>query len=151
MSIDIRTIDIHKLLHYLPHRYPFLLIDRVEQVEPGKSVTALKNVTFNEPYFSGHFPENPVMPGVLILEAMAQTAGVLAFVTEDKSPEDVLYFYAGIDNARFKHVVTPGDQLRLSMAVEKHRQDVWKFNGKAMVGETLVCSADIMLAGRRDK
>lgn len=151
MTIDIQTIDIHKLLYYLPHRYPFLLIDRVEQVEPGKSVTALKNVTYNEPYFSGHFPENPVMPGVLILEAMAQTAGVLAFVTEDNNPQDVLFFYAGIDNARFKHVVTPGDQLRLHMAVEKHRQDVWKFNGKAMVGNTLVCSADIMLAGRRNK
>jgi 3-hydroxyacyl-[acyl-carrier-protein] dehydratase len=151
-DIDIQAIDIHKLLYYLPHRYPFLLIDRVEHVEPGKSVTALKNVTFNEPYFSGHFPENPVMPGVLILEAMAQTAGVLAFVTKEyKNPRDVLYFFAGVDNARFKHIVSPGDQLRLHMTVEKHRQDVWKFNGQAMVGEVLVCSADIMLAGRKDQ
>lgn len=148
MTIDIQTIDIHKLLYYLPHRYPFLLIDRVEQVEPGKSVTALKNVTFNEHYFSGHFPENPVMPGVLILESMAQAAGVLAFVTQEYKN---LFYFAGIDNARFKHVVTPGDQLRLHMTVEKHRQDVWKFNGIAMVAEKLVCSADIMLAGRKDK
>jgi len=154
MTIDIQTIqtmDIHKLLYYLPHRYPFLLIDRIEQIELGKSVTALKNITFNEPYFTGHFPGNPVMPGVLILEAMAQTAGVLALVTENKNPQDVLFYYAGIDNARFKHVVSPSDQLRLHMTVEKHRQDVWKFNGKAMVGKVLVSSADIMLAGRRNK
>jgi 3-hydroxyacyl-[acyl-carrier-protein] dehydratase len=151
MTID-TPIDIHKLLYYLPHRYPFLLIDRIEQIEAGKSVTALKNVTFNEPYFTGHFPENPVMPGVLILEAMAQTAGALAFITQKyENPRDVLYFFAGVDNARFKHVVKPGDQLRLHMSVEKHRQDVWKFNGKATVDNTLVCTADIMLAGRKDK
>jgi 3-hydroxyacyl-[acyl-carrier-protein] dehydratase len=145
-------MDIHKILHYLPHRYPFLLIDRVEHLDSGKSIIALKNVTYNEHFFSGHFPENPVMPGVIILEAMAQAAGVLAFVSQNyEKPGEVLYFFAGIDNARFKQVVLPGDQLRLEMTVEKHRQDVWKFNGKGTVGKNLVCSADIMLAGRKDK
>jgi 3-hydroxyacyl-[acyl-carrier-protein] dehydratase len=145
-------LDIHKLLYYLPHRYPFLLIDRIEELEAGKSITALKNVTINEPYFTGHFPENPVMPGVLILEAMAQTAGALAFITQKfENPRDVLYFFAGIDRARFKHIVIPGDQLRIHMSVERHRQDIWKFNGEAMVDKILVCTAEIMLAGRQEK
>ena len=144
-------MDIHKLLHYLPHRYPFLLIDKIEHMEKGQSIIGLKNVTYNEPYFTGHFPENPVMPGVLILEAMAQTAGIVALTTqhENSKPGEVLYFFAGIDNARFKHIVTPGDQLRLHMKVEKHRQDVWRFNGEARVSDKVVCTADVMLAGRK--
>jgi 3-hydroxyacyl-[acyl-carrier-protein] dehydratase len=146
------NLDIHKILQYLPHRFPFLLIDRVEKLEPGKSIIALKNVTYNEPYFTGHFPEFPVMPGVIILEAMAQAAGILSFVTQEvKKPGEVLYFFAGIDNARFKQVVSPGDQLRLHMTIEIGRQDVWKFHGKAMVEDKLACEADLMLAGRKNK
>jgi 3-hydroxyacyl-[acyl-carrier-protein] dehydratase len=145
-------MDIHKILYYLPHRYPFLLIDRIEELEPGKSITALKNVTINEPYFTGHFPENPIMPGVIILEAMAQTAGVLAFVTQKyEKPRELLYFFAGIDNARFKHVIEPGDQMRLHLTLERGRREVFRFSGKAMVGETLACSADILLAGRKQE
>lgn len=146
------NLDIHQILKYLPHRYPFLLIDRVEKLEPGKSITALKNVTYNEPFFTGHFPELPVMPGVIILEAMAQAAGMLIFMTQQHQPPgEVLYFFAGIDNARFKQVVSPGDQLRLHMTVERGRQDVWKFHGQAMVGDKLACEADLMLAGRKNK
>lgn len=143
-------MDIHQILYYLPHRYPFLLIDRVIEIELNKSVTALKNVSMNEPYFAGHFPDKPVMPGVIILEAMAQTAGILAVKSqEDCDPKKVLYFFAGIDNARFKHVVEPGDQLFLQMQIERHRQDVWRFNGVAKVNNHIVCTADIMLAGRK--
>jgi 3-hydroxyacyl-[acyl-carrier-protein] dehydratase len=146
------NLDIHEILKYLPHRYPFLLLDRIEKLEAGKSIIALKNVTYNEPYFTGHFPGLPVMPGVLILEAMAQAAGMLSFVTQNlQSPGEVLYFFAGIDNARFKHVVSPGDQLRLHVNHEKSRQDVWKFHGTAMVGDKLACEADLILAGRKNK
>jgi len=141
-------MDIYEILKYIPHRYPFLLIDRVESLEKGKSIVALKNVTMNEPYFTGHFPENPVMPGVVLLEALAQAAGVLAVVTQNHNPHDVLYFYGGIDNARFKQVVIPGDQLKLHVSVEKNRQEVWKFNGKVLVEQKVVCTADIILAGR---
>lgn len=145
-------MDIHQILEYLPHRFPFLLIDRVESLEPEKSIVGLKNVSMNEPYFQGHFPEEPVMPGVIILEAMAQTAGILAVVSLQRAnPKEVLYFFAGVDNARFKQVVTPGDQLRLHMTIERSRQDVWKFNGIAMVEDKVVCTADIMLAGRKNK
>jgi len=144
-------MDIHKILEFLPHRYPFILIDRVEQIERGKSIVALKNVTINEPFFMGHFPENPVMPGVLMLEALAQAGGILALDTlfADKFSEKLLYYFAGIDNVRFKHIVIPGDQLRLYVTVDKSRQNVWKLNGKAMVENKLACSADFMIAGRR--
>lgn len=146
------NLDIHEILKYLPHRYPFLLIDRIEKIEEGKSIIALKNVSYNEPYFMGHFPGLPVMPGVLILEAMAQAAGMLSFVTQKlEKPGEVLYFFAGIDNARFKQVVSPGDQLRLHVTLEKSRQDVWKFHGDARVGDKLACEADLILAGRKDK
>ena len=112
-------MDIHEILEYLPHRYPFLLIDRVVEVVPGKSIHAYKNVTINEPFFVGHFPHHPVMPGVLIMEALAQAAGILSFKTEDKKPtqNDVFYF-AGIDEARFKRPVMPGDQLNLHVEIE---------------------------------
>jgi 3-hydroxyacyl-[acyl-carrier-protein] dehydratase len=141
-------MDIHKILEFLPHRYPFVLIDRVEYLDKGKSIIALKNVSINEPYFVGHFPGNPVMPGVLMLEAMAQAGGILALET---TPEKVLYYFAGIDNVRFKHIVTPGDQLRLYVTAEKSRQNVWKLKGKAMVDDKLACSADFMIAGRKER
>ena len=139
--------DIHDILKYLPHRYPFLLIDRIESLDPGKSVTALKNITYNEPYFTGHFPELPVMPGVLILEAMAQAAGIL--ILDRKNPS--LFLFAGIDNARFKQMVSPGDQLHLHITLVRGRQDVWKFHGEATVNNKLVCEADLILAKKREK
>lgn len=139
-------MDIYRILEQLPHRYPFLLIDRVEHMEPGKSIVAIKNVTINEPYFSGHFPENPVMPGVLILEAMAQAGGILAIETV---PEKTLYFFAGLDNVRFKHVVIPGDQLKFHVVVDRTRQNVWKFKGEAKVNDEVVCAADFMIAAER--
>ena len=132
-------MDIHEILEYLPHRYPFLLIDRVVEVVPGKSIHAYKNVTINEPFFVGHFPHHPVMPGVLIMEALAQAAGILSFKTEDKKPtqSDVFYF-AGIDDARFKRPVMPGDQLHLHVTYERHKMMMWKTNGKAMVDGKVV-------------
>lgn len=140
-------MDIHKILERLPHRYPFLLIDRVIKLEMGKSITALKNVTINEPFFQGHFPENPVLPGIIMLEAMAQAGGILAL---ESVPEKILYYFAGIDNVRFKRIVTPGDQVVFTVTVDKNRQNVWKFKGSAMVENELACSADFMIAGRRD-
>jgi 3-hydroxyacyl-[acyl-carrier-protein] dehydratase len=139
------VMDIHEILKFLPHRYPFLLIDRVIKIEMGKALTAIKNVTMNESFFNGHFPGRPVMPGVLILEAMAQAGGVLAYKSTNTSPEDgVLYYFAGIDNARFRRVVEPGDQLRLEVKVLRTKRDIWKLEGSAYVGEDLVCSAEFM-------
>jgi len=140
-------MDIHEILKYLPHRYPFLLIDRVVKIEMGESLTAIKNVTMNESFFAGHFPGRPVMPGVLILEAMAQAGGVLAYKSTNTSPEDgVLYYFAGIDNARFRRVVEPGDQLRLEVKVLRSKRDIWKLEGSAYVGDDLACSAEFMSA-----
>lgn len=144
-----KELDIHQILKHLPHRYPFLLIDRVTDVKPGVSLTGYKNVTFNEPYFTGHFPQRPVMPGVLILEALAQATGILAFRTVDKIPdENSLYYFVGIDKARFKHPVEPGDQLVLHVEFVKEKRGIWKFIGKASVDGKVVCSADIMCAER---
>ena len=142
-------MDIHEILEYLPHRYPFLLIDRVVAVEPGKSIHAYKNVTINEPFFVGHFPHHPVMPGVLIMEALAQAAGILSFKTEDKKPtqSDVFYF-AGIDEARFKRPVMPGDQLHLHVEIERQMRGVWKFKGEARVDGQLAAEAKLMCAKR---
>ncbi len=141
------VMDIHEILKYLPHRYPFLLIDRVIEIKEGESVIAIKNVSMNEAYFVGHFPSRPVMPGVLILEAMAQAAGVLAYKTTNSSPEDgTLYLFAGIDNARFRRVVEPGDQLRLEVKVLRARRDMWKLSGEAYVGDELACSAELLSA-----
>lgn len=132
---------------YLPHRYPFLMIDRVIAVEPGKSLVAIKNVTINEPFFQGHFPRSPVMPGVLIIEALAQAAGVLTFKSEDSLPDDENWFFlAGIDNARFKKMVKPGDQLRLEVEILRARHNLWKFKGVATVDGQLACSAEILNA-----
>lgn len=144
-------LDIHEILKYLPHRYPFLLIDRVLDIDPGKSLIALKNVTINEAYFMGHFPNRPVMPGVLILEAMAQAGGVLAYKSTNTTPQDgILYYFAGIDNARFRRVVEPGDQLRLEVKVLRSKKDIWKLEGFAYVGEELACSAEFLSARKSD-
>lgn len=149
MSNQMNTMDIKEILKYLPHRYPFLLIDRVLDFTPGESLHAIKNVTINEPFFVGHFPVAPVMPGVLILEAMAQATGLLAFKTMSSEPSpDVLYYFAGIDNARFKRVVEPGDQLHFEVKMIKERRGIGVFYGEAKVDGELVCSAEIMCARR---
>ena len=143
------SLDIYDILKHLPHRYPFLLIDRVVDYEPGKNLVAIKNVTHNEPHFPGHFPNRPIMPGVLILEALAQATGILAFKTADHIPDDnSLYYFVGIDNARFKQPVEPGDQLQLEVEFVKQMRGIWKFKGKALVDGKVVCSADLMCAER---
>jgi len=142
-------MDIHQVLEHLPQRFPLLMIDRVLECEPGKRILALKNVSANEPYFPGHFPHRPVMPGVLILEAMAQAAGILVFRTLGSRPDDKsVYYYAGIDNARFKRPVEPGDQLRIEVLILGSKRGVWKFGCTARVGEILVAEADILCTVR---
>ena len=140
-------MDIYEVLEHLPHRYPFLLVDRVLDFEPGKSLVAIKNVSVNEPFFPGHFPHRPIFPGVLIMEALAQATGILAFKSTDSKPSgNSLYYFAGIDNARFKKPVQPGDQLRLEVEVVKSMRGIWKFKGEAKVDDQLVASADLMCA-----
>lgn len=139
------TIDIHEIQKLLPHRYPLLLIDRVIEFTPGEHLVGIKNITFNEPQFTGHFPQRVIMPGVLILEALAQSTGLLAFKTaNDLNSDEELYYLAGIDNARFKRPVEPGDQLRLDVKLVKQKRNLWKFFGEASVDGELVVSADIM-------
>jgi len=142
-------MDIHEILKKLPHRYPFLLVDRVLEIEPGKRIKALKNVTINEPFFAGHFPHRPVMPGVLMLEAMAQTAALLSFAAEGSGPDNksVIYF-AGIDGARFKRPVEPGDQLVMDVSLERSRAGIFKFKGVARVGGEIACEAELMCTMR---
>jgi len=143
------SLDIHEVLKHLPHRYPFLLIDRVLEYIPGESLKALKNVTINEPFFPGHFPQRPVMPGVLILEAMAQATGILAFKTEGNLPSDSsLYYFVGIDKARFKQPVEPGDQLIFDVKLVRRKRSLWVFSGEALVDGKLVASAELMCAER---
>ncbi|MGD9107724.1 MAG: 3-hydroxyacyl-ACP dehydratase FabZ [Gammaproteobacteria bacterium] len=133
------------MLKHLPHRPPFLLVDRVLKFEPSKSIVAIKNVTMNEPFFVGHFPKRPVMPGVLIIEALAQAAGILAFLSTNEDPQgNSLYYFAGIDNARFKRIVEPGDQLHLEVEITKIRKTLLKAHGIAKVGDEIACSADLM-------
>jgi len=142
-------MDIQEILEYLPHRYPFLLIDRVLAVEPGRSLTGLKNVSFNEPFFLGHFPQRPIMPGVLILEALAQATGILAFKSENERPDHhSMYYLVGIDSARFKRPVAPGDQLILEVRLDRIKRGVGKFFGEAKVDGQLVASAELMCAKR---
>lgn len=143
-------MDIHQILKKLPHRYPFLLVDRVLELDSGKSIVALKNVTMNEPYFVGHFPIRPVMPGVLILEAMAQAAALLAFESMGTQADDksVVYF-AGIDGARFKRPVEPGDQLHLHVSLLRSKAGIYKFAAKAMVGADLAAEAELMCTMRQ--
>jgi 3-hydroxyacyl-[acyl-carrier-protein] dehydratase len=142
-------MDIHQVLEHLPQRFPLLMIDRVLECEPGKRILALKNVSANEPYFPGHFPHRPVMPGVLILECMAQAAGILVFRTLGTKPDDKsVYYYAGIDNARFKRPVEPGDQLMVEVLILGSKRGIWKFGCTARVGDTLVAEADILCTVR---
>jgi 3-hydroxyacyl-[acyl-carrier-protein] dehydratase len=143
-------IDIHEILKLLPHRYPILLVDRVLSVDPGKSIRALKNVTINEPFFVGHFPHRPVMPGVLMLEAMAQTAALLSFASAGAAPDDKsVYYFAGIDAARFKRPVEPGDQLVMDVSLLRTKAGIYKFKGEARVGEELACEAELMCTMRK--
>jgi len=137
-------IDIGEILNILPHAYPFLLVDRIVEMEPGKRIVGIKNVTYNEPFFPGHFPGRPIMPGVLIVEAMAQTAGVLAFKSLTTEEQKRPVYFLGIDNVRFRKPVVPGDQLRLELEITRHRQAIWGFNGKAFVDGKLVAEAELL-------
>ena len=138
-------MDINEVLQYLPHRYPFLLIDRVLACEPGKSLTALKNVTMNEPFFTGHFPHHPIMPGVLIIEALAQAAAILSFRTmAHKADSRMIYYFVGIDRARFKRPVGPGDTLTLEVLLKRHARSMWIFSGTARVNDAVASEAELM-------
>lgn len=146
-SAVMNSMDIYDVMKHLPHRYPFLLIDRVVDYTPGETLTAIKNVTVNEPFFPGHFPHRPVFPGVLMLEALAQATGILSFkTTEDLPSEDSLYYFAGIDNARFKKPVEPGDQLVMTVRLLKRKRNLWRFAAEAKVNDKIVCSAELMCA-----
>jgi len=143
-------MDIHQILEYLPHRYPILLVDRVLDVVPGERITALKNVSMNEPFFPGHYPHHPVMPGVLIVEAMAQTAAILSFKTLGDKPDDKsVYYFVGIDGARFKRPVGPGDQLIIDVAITLNKRGMWKFAAQAKVDGQLACEAELICTVRK--
>jgi len=146
MTIDKNMLDAIRIMELLPHRYPFLLIDRITAVTPGESITALKNISVNEPAFQGHFPGRPIMPGVLIIEAMAQAGGVLSHVTLGEVDPKPLFFLAGIKNARFRRTVLPGDQLLIQVEVEKIKRGIWFYSCNASVEGQLVVSADITCA-----
>ncbi len=142
-----QAIDIYKILNYLPHRYPFILVDRIIECTPGESIVAIKNVTINEPFFPGHFPGKPLMPGVLITEAIAQTAGVLAHITVDaKQGENELFYLVGVDKARFKRPVIPGDQMEIHVSLLKRKRNMWVYNGEVFVGGKLVAAAELLCA-----
>jgi len=144
------VMDFKVIREYLPHRYPFLLVDRVTQINLGESIVAYKNVTINEPYFNGHFPDHPVMPGVLVIEAMAQAAGILGFKTMDKTPQDgSIYYFVGSDKLRFKRPVVPGDRLQLEASIVSEKRGIWKFDCRATVDDQLVASATILCADRK--
>jgi 3-hydroxyacyl-[acyl-carrier-protein] dehydratase len=138
-------MQIDEILKYLPHRYPFLLIDRVLEFDSGSRIVALKNVTINEPFFVGHFPYHPVMPGVLVIEALAQAAAILTFRTKNELPDDKsVYYFVGIDSARFKRPVVPGDQLELHVSIAREVRGLWKFKGEARVGASLAAEAELL-------
>jgi 3-hydroxyacyl-[acyl-carrier-protein] dehydratase len=142
-------MEITEVLRYLPHRYPFLLVDRVLSLEPGKNIVGLKNVTINEPFFQGHFPHHPVMPGVLIVEALAQAAAILQFKSSNTLADDsYAYYFVGIDKARFRAPVTPGDQLLLNVTLVRFMRGIWKFSAQAKVDETCVAEAELMCTVR---
>ena len=142
-------MEISDILEYLPHRYPMLLVDRVLECEPGKRILGIKNVSINEPYFAGHFPHHPVMPGVLIIEALAQVSAILSFKTLGNKPDkDSVYYFVGIDDARFKRPVLPGDQLTLESVIERRVRGIWKFSTRALVGGTLAAEANLMCTVR---
>lgn len=139
------SIDIHKVMQILPHRFPFLLIDRVLDYVKGDSLTAIKNVTINEPFFTGHFPNRPVMPGVLVIEAMAQACGILTHVSDEtQATERGVFLFVGIDKARFKRQVEPGDQLRFEVRITRRIRGIWMYEASAHVGDELACSAELM-------
>ncbi|HWQ39061.1 MAG TPA: 3-hydroxyacyl-ACP dehydratase FabZ [Burkholderiales bacterium] len=143
--MSVGPMEIQEIMRHLPHRYPFLLIDRVVSCDPGREIVALKNVTINEPFFAGHFPHYAVMPGVLIVEAMAQASAILAFKSFDlKSDANSVYYFVGIDEARFKKPVVPGDQLTIRAQVVRNLRGIWKFTAQALVGEVLVSEAQLM-------
>jgi 3-hydroxyacyl-[acyl-carrier-protein] dehydratase len=142
-------MDIHQILKLLPHRYPILLVDRVLEIEPGKRIKAIKNVSINEPFFQGHFPHRPVMPGVLMLEAMAQAAAILSFDSMGKTLDDnSVYYFAGIDAARFKRPVEPGDQLLMDVTLLRSKSGIFKFKGICYVGDAVACEAELMCTMR---
>jgi 3-hydroxyacyl-[acyl-carrier-protein] dehydratase len=144
------TLDIHQILKMLPHRYPILLVDRVLEIDKGKSIKAIKNVSINEPHFQGHFPHRPVMPGVLMLEALAQAAALLAFDTLGETPDDqTVYYFAGIDGARFKRPVEPGDQLILEVELDRMKAGIFKFKARAKVGDDIATEAELMCTMRK--
>ncbi len=144
-TVDTTGMDIHEILEHLPHRYPFVLVDRVVSLELGKEIVAIKNVSVNEPYFPGHFPYHPVMPGVLIVEAMAQAAAILSFKTMDTKPsDDSVYYFAGIDSARFKKPVSPGDQIILNVKIDRISKGILEYSGVATVDGTVVAEAQMM-------
>ena len=139
------SMDIHQILEYLPHRYPFLLVDKVVSCDPGKSIVALKNVTINEHFFAGHFPHHPVMPGVLIIEALAQAAAILTFKTHDHRADDnSVYYFVGIDKARFKKPVMPGDTLELNVEIKRFTRGIWWFSAHAKVDGQVATEAELM-------
>ncbi|MBV2128209.1 3-hydroxyacyl-ACP dehydratase FabZ [Arsukibacterium indicum] len=148
MANQLNSLQVQEIMALLPHRYPFLLIDRVLDYTPGESLTALKNVTINEPIFTGHFPGMPIFPGVLILEALAQATGILGFKTVTERSENELYLFAAIDEARFKKPVVPGDTMILEVKFLKERRNMWKFYGEAKVDGAIVCTAELMCARR---
>jgi 3-hydroxyacyl-[acyl-carrier-protein] dehydratase len=138
-------MDIHQILQYLPHRYPFLLVDKVLSCDPGKRIVAAKNVTINEHFFAGHFPHHPVMPGVLIIEALAQAAAILTFKTHDhKADDNSVYYFVGIDKARFKKPVVPGDTLELNVEIKRFVRGIWWFSAHAKVADQVVTEAELM-------
>ncbi len=144
------TMDIHQILKQLPHRYPILLVDRVLEIEKGVRIKAIKNVSINEPFFMGHFPHRPVMPGVLMLEALAQAAALLSFDALGSAPDDnTVYYFAGIDGARFKRPVEPGDQLILDVAIDRMKAGIFKFKARALVGEEVAVEAELMCTMRK--
>jgi len=136
-------LDVKEIMNILPHRYPFLLVDRILEMDPGKRIIGIKNVTINEPFFQGHFPGHPVMPGVLIIEAMAQVAGILAYLSSDEEIRKKVCYFMSIDNARFRRPVLPGDVIRFEMETTMNRRGIWGFNGKAYVEDKLVADADL--------
>jgi 3-hydroxyacyl-[acyl-carrier-protein] dehydratase len=144
-------IDVREIMEIMPHRYPFLLVDRIESLKKGEEIVGIKNVTINEPFFAGHFPGNPIMPGVLIIEAMAQVGGVLAFHSSPKEWAGSLVYFMGIDKVRFRKPVVPGDQLRLKVTTIRQKQKVFKMRGEAYVEDTLVAEAELMAAIERGK
>lgn len=141
-------LGIEAILDCIPHRYPFLLVDRILSYEVGKNLKALKNVSVNEPYFNGHFPGNPVMPGVLLIESLAQAGAILAYYTTQTSPKESIFYLASLDNVKFKQIVKPGDQLMLNISIMNQKRSFWKIFGEAFVDDQLVCSVEILSAMR---